>query len=110
IISRTPLVKPEGMANKDSEHQAPRPLIRTIDAAALVIGIIVGAGIFRTPSIVAAHTGSELLFLSVWLLGGVISLVGALCYAELATAFPNTGGDYHFLKLAFGRRFAFLFA
>src|SRR5690606_33036536 len=42
--------------------------------------------------------------------GGVISLIGAMCYAELSTAFPNTGGDYHFLHRAFGRRFAFLFA
>ncbi|MFC7526585.1 APC family permease [Parapedobacter sp. GCM10030251] len=92
------------------KNQTPRPLIRTIDAIALVIGIIVGAGIFRTPSIVAAHTGSAELFLCIWLLGGVISLVGALCYAELSTTFPNTGGDYHFLMRAFGNRFAFLFA
>ncbi|PPL00378.1 APC family permease [Parapedobacter indicus] len=89
---------------------SPRPLIRTTDAVALVIGIIVGAGIFRTPSIVAANTGSSELFLLVWLLGGAISLVGALCYAELSTSFPNTGGDYHFLMRAFGNRFAFLFA
>ena len=98
------------MAKKNFEYQTPRPLIRTIDAVALVIGIIVGAGIFRTPSIVAAHTGSDVLFLSVWLLGGLVSLVGALCYAELATTFPHTGGDYHFLKRAYGVRFAFLFA
>jgi len=92
------------------KEETPRPLIRTIDAVALVIGIIVGAGIFRTPSIVAANTGSAELFLLVWLLGGLISLIGALCYAELTTTFPNTGGDYHFLMRAFGRRFAFLFA
>lgn len=92
------------------KEETPRPLIRTLDAVALVIGIIVGAGIFRTPSIVAANTGSAELFLFVWLLGGLISLVGALCYAELSTTFPNTGGDYHFLMRAFGRRFAFLFA
>jgi len=95
---------------RGKQGMSPRPLIRTIDAVALVIGIIVGAGIFRAPSIVAANTGSAELFLSVWLLGGVISLVGALCYAELSTAFPNTGGDYHFLMRAFGKRFAFLFA
>lgn len=76
----------------------------------IIVGIIVGAGIFRTPSLVAANTASWELFLSVWLLGGVVSLVGTLCYAELTTAFPNTGGDYHFLMQAFGRRFAFLFA
>lgn len=64
------------------KEETPRPLIRTIDAVALVIGIIVGAGIFRTPSIVAANTGSAELFLLVWLLGGLISLIGALCYAQ----------------------------
>src|SRR5690606_29871021 len=56
------------------------------------------------------NTGSWELFLLTWLMGGVVSLIGALCYAELTTAFPNTGGDYHFLMKAFGKRFAFLFA
>ena len=46
----------------------------------------------------------------VWVLGGLISLVGALCYAELASAFPSAGGDYHFLKRAFGDKLSFLFA
>ncbi|MGK6351393.1 APC family permease [Parapedobacter sp. DT-150] len=93
-----------------SDNANPRPLIRIVDAMAIIIGIVVGAGIFRTPSLVAANTGSPELFLSVWLLGGLISLIGALCYAELSTAFPNTGGDYHFLMRAFGKRMAFLFA
>lgn len=80
------------------------------DAIVIIVGIVVGAGIFRTPSLVASNTGSADLFILVWLLGGLISLIGALCYAELSTSFPNTGGDYHFLTRAFGRRFAFLFA
>lgn len=88
----------------------PKPVLRVFDAVVIIVGIVVGAGIFRTPSLVAAHTGSWELFLSVWVLGGVVSLIGALCYAELSTTFPNTGGDYHFLMRAFGRRFAFLFA
>lgn len=95
---------------RGKQGTVPKPLIRTTDAVALIVGIIVGAGIFRTPSLVAANTGTPELFLSVWLLGGFISLVGALCYAELTTTFPNTGGDYHFLMRAFGNRFAFLFA
>lgn len=81
-----------------------------VDAIAIIVGIVVGAGIFRAPSLVAANTGDAALFLFTWLLGGVVSLIGALCYAELSTAFPNTGGDYHFLMRAFGRRFSFLFA
>lgn len=88
----------------------PKPALSMFDAIAIIVGIVVGAGIFRTPSLVAANTGTVELFLSAWVLGGVVSLIGALCYAELSTTFPNTGGDYHFLMRAFGRRFAFLFA
>lgn len=94
----------------DEKNENPKPLIRIVDAIAIIVGIVVGAGIFRTPSIVAANTGNAELFLGVWLAGGLVSLVGALCYAELSTTFPNTGGDYHFLTRAFGKRFAFLFA
>jgi amino acid transporter len=48
--------------------------------------------------------------LAAWALGGLVSLIGALCYAELATAFPHAGGDYHFLRRAYGKRLSFLFA
>src|SRR5690606_24774769 len=96
----------ENEAGKDS----PKPVLRIVDAVVIIVGIVVGAGIFRTPSLIAANTGSWELFLSTWLLGGLVSLIGALCYAELTTTFPNTGGDYHFLMRAFGKRFAFLFA
>jgi amino acid transporter len=81
-----------------------------IDAVALVVGTVVGAGIFRTPSVVAAHAGSESVALLAWLVGAAISLVGALCYAELTTTYPSAGGDYHFLRRAFGARVSFLFA
>ncbi|MCS6926037.1 MAG: amino acid permease [Candidatus Binatia bacterium] len=88
----------------------PRPELRLCDVIALVVGIVVGAGIFRTPSLVAANVESETHFLVLWLLGGGISLIGALCYAELATTYPHVGGDYHFLARAFGKGVAFLFA
>jgi len=96
--------------SQEPARAVPAKSLRTADALALIVGIVVGAGIFRTPSLVAANTESSTLFLFAWLLGGVISLVGALCYAELTTAFPHTGGDYHFLFRAFGKRLAFLFA
>ena len=89
---------------------APKPTLRLIDAIVLIIGIVVGAGIFRAPSVVASNSPSEYWFLGVWILGGIISIIGALCYSELSSTFPNAGGDYHFLKLAFGKRFSFLFA
>ncbi|MDQ3196528.1 MAG: amino acid permease, partial [Pseudomonadota bacterium] len=90
-------------------ESAPKPTLRIIDAIGIVVGIVVGAGIFKTPSLVAANSSSELLFIAVWVAGGLISLIGALCYAELATAYPNSGGDYHFLTRAFGHNVSFLF-
>ena len=80
------------------------------DVVAIVVGIVIGVGIFRTPSLVAANAGGPGLLILIWILGGLISLNGSLCYAELATAFPHPGGDYHYMTRAFGRRVAFLFA
>lgn len=93
-----------------SPSAQPRRVLSVTDAVAIIVGIVVGAGIFRLPPLVAANVGSEAMFLLVWLAGGVISLVGVLCYAELASTYPNTGGDYHFLRRAFGDSPAFLFA
>jgi amino acid transporter len=89
---------------------APKPTLSVADAVAIIVGIVIGSGIFKTPSLVAANTASEFMFLFAWLLGGVISLIGALCYAELATTYPHAGGEYHFLNRSFGRDIAFLFA
>jgi amino acid transporter len=89
---------------------SPRPTLRVRDAVALTVGLVVGVGIFKTPSLVAANAGGEGAVLAAWLLGGLVSLAGALCYAELATAYPHPGGDYHYLGRALGRTPAFLFA
>ena len=62
----------------------PLSLLRRRDAIAIIVGIVVGAGIFRTPSMVADVTGDAGWVLALWVAGGVISLIGALCYAELA--------------------------
>jgi basic amino acid/polyamine antiporter, APA family len=87
-----------------------RPSLRIIDVVAIIVGTVVGAGIFRMPSLVAANSGAASAMMLAWVLGGAVSLVGALCYAELASAYPHPGGDYHYLGRAFGRRLAFLFA
>ena len=92
------------------EAAAPKPSLTLPDAVALIVGIVIGAGIFQTPALVAEQAGSDIAVLLFWLLGGAVSLVGALCYAELATAYPNVGGVYYYLKRAFGRGVAFLFA
>jgi amino acid transporter len=89
---------------------APKPAVSVADAIALTIGIVIGAGIFRTPSLVAANASSESVVLIAWILGGLISFAGALVYAELATTYPHPGGDYHYLTRAYGKRLAFLFA
>ncbi len=93
-----------------TRQAVPRPMLSVLDAVALIVGVVVGAGLFKTPALVTAHAGGANLFLLAWLLGAVISLIGALCYAELATAYPHSGGDYHYLRRAFGQDIGFLFA
>jgi APA family basic amino acid/polyamine antiporter len=94
----------------DSVTDAPRPVLHARAAFAIAVGIVVGAGIFRTPSLVAGAAASEAVFLGAWLVGGLLSIVGALCYSELASTYPQAGGDYNYLKRAFGARVAFLYA
>lgn len=106
-------VQPQEFYSKSSlikDPAVPKSYLKSGDAIALIVGIVIGAGIFRSPSLVASSVGTENMLLTAWLLGGIVSLIGALCYAELIAAFPNTGGDYFFLFKAFGKRIAFLFA
>lgn len=91
------------------EPAHPQPAIGLRAAVALIVGVVIGAGIFKAPSIVASLSPSAGAMFGMWLLGGLVSLAGALCYAELATAYPHAGGDYHFLHRAYGRSVAFLF-
>jgi amino acid transporter len=88
----------------------PRQTLRPHEVLALTVGIVIGAGIFRSPSVVAGAAGSEAAMLAAWAAGGLLSIVGALCYAELAAAWPSAGGDYHFLRRTYGPRLAFLYA
>lgn len=87
----------------------PKASLSVFDACTMIVGLIVGAGVFGTPAIVAGAMGDETLVVAVWVAGGVFSIIGALCYAELATAFPSAGGEYHFLQRAYGRSLAFLY-
>jgi basic amino acid/polyamine antiporter, APA family len=79
------------------------------DAVAVIVGIVIGAGIYRTPPLVAANVSGEIAILAVWAAGALLSLAGALCYAELASTFPHRGGEYQYLRRAFGLRFAVLY-
>ena len=89
---------------------APRQLLSVPDGVFLTVGMVLGVGIFKLPSLVADNTASSTEFLLAWVLGGVVSLCGALVYAELSARHPHTGGEYTFLSRGLGRGASFLFA
>lgn len=98
------------MTSPTATSNQPIRQLSPFSAIAIIVGIVIGAGIFKTPSMVAGVTGDAGWLIVAWVLGGVISLAGALCYAELATTYPHAGGDYHFLARAFGKPASFLYA
>jgi APA family basic amino acid/polyamine antiporter len=100
----------ELMEKADVLSGQPTRILHASGAVAIVVGIVVGAGIFKTPSMVAELTGDAGWLLAVWVAGALISLAGALCYAELCTTHPHAGGDYHFLSQAYGKNLSFLYA
>ena len=94
-----------------SSQPAPAELSRRlslIDSVAIVVGMMIGGGIFLVPNLVARSLPSTAAMLGVWALAGAISLLGALACAELGAAFPATGGQYVFLREAYGPAAAFL--
>jgi len=88
---------------------APAKALTLFDSTCLIVGIIVGAGIYQTAPDVARGVGGPWGVMAIWLCGGLLSLCGALGYAELATAYPREGGDYVYLGRAYGRWAGFLF-
>ena len=90
---------------------APAELARSLgllEALSIVVGRIIGSGIFRTPGPIMALVGCTSLFYGVWLLGGLATLLGAFCYAELVAMLPRSGGPYAYLHAAYGPLWAFL--
>lgn len=77
-------------------------------AIAVVIGNVIGSGIFAKPGVIAAEAGDFRVILAAWVTGGILSLLGALCFAELAAMLPRAGGTYVYLREAYGRPVAFL--
>lgn len=126
------------MAEASKTPAVPKPQLSLFDSTCIIVGVIIGSGIYETsPKIAAAASGiaqklqeswpwlgnlaaqqswaawliSDAGFIiGVWLLGGLLSLIGALCYAELANAYPKSGGDYVYITKGFGREMGFLFA
>ncbi len=94
----------------DEDNGAPQRQLSLFDTTSIIVGIIIGSGLYRTSPLIASSVESTAWLLSVWIVGGVLALMGALCYAELATAYPVEGGDFVFLSRAYGRRLGFVYA
>jgi len=94
---------------EDAHHHEWKATIGLGGSTAIVVGSMLGIGIFLNPPIVASHVPSAGWFLGVWVIGGLMAFLGALSYGELGSMFPQAGGDYVFLKEAYGRPLAFLF-
>lgn len=93
-----------------SESEAGAPRLGLFDAVSLIVGVIIGVGIFETPASVFASAAGPWVGLLVWVIGGLFALIGAFCFAELASAYPHSGGEYVYLKRAFGPLVGYLFA
>ena len=84
-------------------------MLSLFDSTNIIVGIIIGVGIYQMAPDIAKGVGSAWGVLGIWVLGGLLSLCGALSYAELATAYPQEGGDYVYLSRAYGKWAGFLF-
>ncbi len=99
-------------APSDSTTASRPELLRVLGlgiAIAMVVGNTIGSGIFRKPGLIAADAGSFPLIIAGWIGGGLVCLLGALCFAELAAMLPRAGGMYNYLKEAYGKPVAFLY-
>jgi amino acid transporter len=97
------------MGEPPNETQPIKAQLGLWDAVSIIVGIVIGTSIYQTPPDIFGFAGGPWAGLGVWALGGVLSFIGALCYAELASAYPRSGGDYVYLKRAFGPWCGFLF-
>src|SRR5262245_56121096 len=88
----------------------PGPRLSLWDSICLIVGIIIGASIYKSSPYIFQSSGSASMGMMAWVVGGIVSLVGALCYAELASAYRSAGGDYTYLTRAYGSKIGFMFA
>lgn len=84
-------------------------MLRLRDAVSIIVGIVVGTAIFKAPTLVAQNCNSGWQSMALWAVGGLLSLLGAFCYAELTTSYPQSGGDYAYFNRAYGRWLGFIF-
>src|SRR5688572_23756650 len=91
-------------------HDAIEAKLGLWDAVSIIVGITIGVGIFVTPPDIFAQAPHPAYAIGLWVLGGALALLGSLCFAELASAYPRSGGEYVYLTRAFGPLTGFLFA
>src|SRR5258706_9617367 len=101
--------QPAADASPPSGQRRLVPTLGIFSATMLVAGGVIGSGIFRKPGVMAAQVGSPEVLLGIWLVAGIVSLLGTLSNAELAGMMPQTGGQYVFLHRAYGPFVAFLY-
>jgi len=101
---------PAGEGRNPADGAVPERKLSLLDCTSIIVGIIIGSGIYESTPLVAGSLYWEWQLPAIWILGGLFALVGSLCYAELATRMPVEGGDYAYLSAAFGRPVGFLFA
>jgi basic amino acid/polyamine antiporter, APA family len=110
-MSDKPADNSDPPAPTDSTSAAPELARLTLwDSICLIVGIIIGASIYQSSQLVFQSAGSAGMGMAAWAIGGVVSLIGALCYAELASAYRTAGGDYTYLTRAYGSKVGFMFA
>src|SRR5580704_6502367 len=97
------------MSRVSQEEPAGHGKLGVWDAVSIIVGIVIGTTIYKMPALVFSQTADPMWGLLVWVIGGLIALIGAYCYAELGSTYPKTGGDYFYLSRAFGPGTGFLF-
>src|SRR5262245_26275721 len=97
------------MDDERRPEEAVKPQLSLFDAVSIIVGIVIGSTIYQSPPFITSNLSGPGATLLAWSVAGVLSLIGALCYAELATTYPRVGGDYVYLSRAFGPWCGFLF-
>src|SRR5437899_1430295 len=97
------------MSSSANESTASQGQLGLWDAISIIVGIVIGTTIYKVPWLIFSNTADPIWGLLVWVIGGAIAMIGAFCYAELATTYPRSGGDYYYLSRAFGPGTGFLF-